>query len=92
MEYSNQIKKKKKVSKVFYSQCQPASYIKLSASMASVKRCRRSLCDYNQPKMHPGAVLQKISKNSDFWTAKMVPKLSKNSLKFIKKSSTRRTS
>ena len=42
--------------------------------------------------MHPGAVLQKISKNTDFWTAKMVPKLSKNSLKFIKKSMPRRTS
>ena len=46
----------------------------------------------NQPKMHPGAVLQKISKNSDFWTAKMLPKWSKNSLKFIKKSMPRRTS
>ena len=39
----------------------------------------------NRPKMHPAAVLQKISKNNDFWTAKMLPKLSKNSLKFIKK-------
>ena len=27
----------------------PASYIKLDASTASVKRCRRSLCDYNRP-------------------------------------------
>ena len=46
----------------------------------------------NEPKMHPTALLEKISKNNDFWTAKMLPKLSKHSLKFIKKNMPRRTS
>jgi len=42
--------------------------------------------------MHPAAVLQKIIKNSETLTAKMLPKWSKNSLKFIKKNMPRRTS
>ena len=46
----------------------------------------------NGPKMHPAALLEKNMKTNEFLTAKMLPKLSKNRLKFIKKNMRRRTS